>query len=155
VWQMQVCSAMYQRSRIFFLGCPFNIASLNALLDVKNGSRRLLWVEPAIHLTGMGGAALYANHMEQPSLQLNPRAVIAMRAQMHLNPEEGLFAVHLEDFTLEAIRPTRTSRAPVPYELRLFNTGALIAAHGLQPCIGREQPVAWQFAGETSNTFAA
>jgi thymidylate synthase len=100
---------MYQRSADIFLGVPFNIASY-ALLTMMIAQVTELELGEYIHT--LGDVHLYANHLEQASLQLErqPRPLPRMR----LNPNvKSIFDFQYEDFSLERYDPYPHIPAPV------------------------------------------
>jgi thymidylate synthase len=100
---------LYQRSADIFLGVPFNIASY-ALLTMMVA--QVTGLQPGEFIHTLGDAHLYANHLEQTSLQLTrdtkplPRMVIKNRGQ-------DIFSFDYSDFTLENYDAHPTIKAPI------------------------------------------
>lgn len=100
---------LYQRSADLFLGVPFNIASY-ALLTLMIA--QVTHLQPGDFVHTFGDLHLYANHLEQATLQLTRdcRPLPTMR----LNPEvESIDNFVFEDFHLENYDPHPHIKAEV------------------------------------------
>ena len=105
----RVSCQLYQRSADVFLGVPFNIASY-ALLTQMVAHCAGYEVGDFVH--SFGDVHLYANHVEQASLQLarTPRRL----PRLTLDPNvRDLFALRYEHFRLEGYDPHPRIAAPV------------------------------------------
>ena len=100
---------LYQRSADLFLGVPFNVASY-ALLTMMIA--RLVGLGDGEFVHSFGDVHLYANHVEQATLQLSrePRALPTMKI---LRVPQALSDYRYEDFRLEGYDPHPRIAAPV------------------------------------------
>src|SRR5213075_2616478 len=100
---------LYQRSADLFLGVPFNIASY-ALLTLMVAE--VCGLKPGEFVHTFGDLHLYANHLEQATLQLTrePRPL----PQMHLNPKvTNIHTFEFEDFQRIGYDPHPSIKAPI------------------------------------------
>jgi thymidylate synthase len=100
---------LYQRSADIFLGVPFNIASYALLTRMV---AQVCELQPGEFVHTFGDLHLYANHLEQATLQLTrePRPLPTMK----LNPGvKDIHQVHFEDFELSGYDPHPPIKAPV------------------------------------------
>ncbi len=105
----EISCQLYQRSADVFLGIPFNIASYALLLMMIAQVTNL---KPRYFIHTLGDAHLYANHIEQATLQLTrtPRPL----PTMHINPKVfSIFDFQFEDFTLQDYNPMPHIKADV------------------------------------------
>lgn len=100
---------LYQRSADIFLGVPFNIASY-ALLTHMMAQQAGLAVGDFIW-TG-GDCHLYANHMEQVTLQLS-RAPMPLPTLNILRKPDSIFDYRFDDFEIAGYESHPHIKAPV------------------------------------------
>lgn len=105
----EISCQLYQRSADVFLGVPFNIASYSLLLMMV---AQVTHLKPKYFIHTLGDAHLYANHLEQATLQLSriPRALPTLQINTNVS---SIFDFQFEDFTLNGYDPYPHIKAEV------------------------------------------
>ena len=105
----KLSSLLYIRSNDFFLGHPYNVASLAFLTHMLAQQCDL---EPGEIVVSMGDLHLYSNHMEQAKLQLSrePKKLPTLNI---LRKPDSIFDYKFEDFVIENYDADPSIAAPI------------------------------------------
>lgn len=105
----KLSSLLYIRSNDFFLGHPYNVASLAFLTHMLAQQCDL---EPGEIVVSMGDLHLYSNHMEQAKLQLSrePKKLPTLNI---LRKPDSIFDYKFEDFVIEDYDADPSIAAPI------------------------------------------
>ena len=105
----RLSAQLYIRSSDSFLGLPFNMASLAALVHMLAQQSDL---DPGDIVITTGDSHIYLNHLEQVELQLSrePRPLQTLRLRRR---PESIYAYRFDDFELVGYNPHPHISAPV------------------------------------------